>query len=128
MTDKNVIDIEDVRVNRLKKKKRRQKKPLSLRQRQQKRRKFITSLAIVFLLMSTLGYSLYKIVSLQIEKNKLKEEQQMLKEERDRLEVESKNVESLDYIEQQAREQLHLVLPGEILYILPEEEQGDNKK
>ena len=55
-------------------------------------------------------------------KNRLQIEQEELKKERDELKEEAKNVKSLDYIEQQARKQLHLVLPGEILYVLPESE------
>ena len=35
------------------------------------------------------------------------------------LEEELTRVDETDYIEQQAREQLHMIKPGEILYLLP---------
>ena len=46
-------------------------------------------------------------------------EQEMLIETRDKLIRELENVNNPEYIEQQARSQLRLVMPGEVLYILP---------
>jgi len=43
----------------------------------------------------------------------------MLIETRDKLIRELENVNNPEYIEQQARSQLRLVMPGEVLYILP---------
>ena len=72
-------------------------------------------------MLLTVGFSSYKIISLKMEESKLQQEQEQLKEERDALKQEAEDVKSPEYIEKQARDQLHLVLPGEILYMLPEE-------
>ena len=130
MTDKKVIDIQAARSNRNPSKhenkkvknKSKKKEPLSPRRRKQRNRRIITTVLVIILLIMTIGFSSYKIITLKLEKNRLQIEQEELKKERDELKEEAKNVKSLDYIEQQARKQLHLVLPGEILYVLPESE------
>lgn len=132
MTNKKVIDIEAARSKRKPKKKikfsekskgkkaGRSKEPLSPRQKKQRNRKIITFLVIVTVIGLTVGVSAYKMISLKVEKNRLQAEQEELKKEREALKNEAKSVQDLDYIEQQARKQLNLVLPGEILYVLPE--------
>ena len=47
--------------------------------------------------------------------------QKELNDEKAALQEELKNVNDLDYIEEQARNQLKLIKPGEILYILENE-------
>ena len=122
MAEKNVIDIEAARSRRKKKKK--EKKPLSPRRKQQIKRRLTVFLAVAAFLLLTVGFSFYKIVSLKVEESKLQQEQEELKAERDALQQEMKDVKSPEYIEKQAREQLHLLLPGEILYMLPGEDDN----
>ena len=80
---------------------------------------------VTLFLVVTVGGMGVKIVSLKMENKNLKQEQELLKEKRETLKTEKENVNSLDYIEQKAREQLHLVLPGEILYVLPQDEKKE---
>lgn len=120
MSEKNVIDIEAARSrHNKKKKKKREKRPLSPRRKQQIKRKLTVYLVVAAFLLLTVGFSSYKIISLKIEENRLQQEKEELMEERDALQEETKDVQSKEYIEKQAREQLHLLLPGEILYMLP---------
>ncbi|MBQ7245334.1 MAG: septum formation initiator family protein [Firmicutes bacterium] len=70
------------------------------------------------------------IVSLSIEKRELMEKNSELTDKRDELTAELENVNDLDYIEEQARKLLHMIKPGEILYILngsghPKDENGN---
>lgn len=129
MSGNNVIDIEAARSKRKKsKKKKKEKKPLSPRKKQQIKRKLMIYLLVAGFLILTLGYSTYKIISLKIEENQLQKKQEQLKEERDNLKEEAENVKSPEYIEKEARKQLHLLLPGEILYMLPGEEDSNGDK
>ena len=66
------------------------------------------------------------IISLSIENNKLRTQQEELKEERDRLKAKLKNVDNADYIEEQARKQLRLMNPDEILFVFEDEEGSDD--
>ena len=109
MAEKNVIDIEAAR---------------SRRNKKQIKRRLTVFLVVAAFLLLTVGFSFYKIVSLKVEESKLQQEQEELKEERDALQQEMKDVKSPEYIEKQAREQLHLLLPGEILYMLPGEDDN----
>lgn len=68
-----------------------------------------------------------KIVSLNIENRRLRAQQEQLEEERDRLESKLKNVDNSDYIEEQARKQLRLMNPDEILFIFDEEDKSGKK-
>ena len=125
MAEKNVIDLAAARSRRNKKKKKtKEKKPLSPRRKQQIKRRLTVFLVVAAFLLLTVGFSFYKIVSLKVEESKLQQEQEELKEERDALQQEMKDVKSPEYIEKQAREQLHLLLPGEILYMLPGEDDN----
>ena len=62
--------------------------------------------------------SIRKIVLLKIEQSELKEQQKALKEKRTKLKNELKNIDDKNYIEEQARKQLNMVKPGEILYMI----------
>ncbi|MBO4235110.1 MAG: septum formation initiator family protein [Firmicutes bacterium] len=63
------------------------------------------------------------IIGLSIEKRELEKQQRELADKRDELTAELENVNDLDYIEEQARKLLHMIKPGEILYILNGSEQ-----
>ena len=60
----------------------------------------------------------FVIVLLKIEQSELKEQQKALKEKRTKLKNELKNIDDKNYIEEQARKQLNMVKPGEILYMI----------
>lgn len=78
--------------------------------------------AIVLLLVVGLGMSIKNIFDLRAEQKALQEEKKALVVEKKSLQEELDNVDDYDYIEEQARIQLKLIKPGEILYILDDEE------
>ncbi len=80
-------------------------------------------LVVIGAFLLAVGYSVHTIWRLKAEQKALLATQQELEQRKADLEQELENVEDLDYIEQQARERLHMVLPGEILYILPDSEE-----
>ena len=80
---------------------------------------------IVVVLIAVLGMSVKNIFDLRAEQKALTEENQALAVEKESLEEELKNVNDKDYIEEQARIQLKLIKPGEILYIFDDEKKDD---
>ncbi|MBE6032774.1 MAG: septum formation initiator family protein [Clostridiales bacterium] len=131
-----VIDFEEAREERRRKraeaaskkeKKKPEKKPLSARRKKQsaraaRRRFLLVALAVVIVLLA--AFSAHNIFELREDQ---REAQQMLKdleEERDRLQDELNHVSSPEYVEQKAREDLHMIYPDEYLYIVPEDDAG----
>ncbi len=88
-----------------------------------KRRRRLVYWAIVILILVTVGFTVQHLLELRAEQQALIAEQQELEQRKEDLTKELKRVNDPDYIEQKAREQLHLIKPGEILYIMPEEDQ-----
>ena len=71
----------------------------------------------------------YNIVAVELYQNQVEAENLALTNQKIKLQEELKNVSDPKYIEQQARTQLRMIFPGEILYVLPEkaeENDGDN--
>jgi cell division protein FtsB len=82
----------------------------------------------VFLfILCIIGVSAFNIVSLKLTEAKTMKEQQALLEQKDKLEKVYSQVNSPEYIEQQARQQLRMIKPGEILYVLPDEDGKKDK-
>ena len=65
--------------------------------------------------------------TLHIEKSHLEKTQKELEQKKDDLTAELKNVNELDYIEEQARKQLKMIKPGEVLYVLDGKKNKDGK-
>lgn len=86
------------------------------------RRRFIYAAVFIAIAAIIVG-SAYNVLSLLEEKADMEAEQQSLIEMKERLQEELSNVNTPEYIEQQARSQLRLVMPGEILFILPKEDK-----
>ena len=83
------------------------------------------ALTVVILIVGIIfALSVKNIVDLRIEQKNLKKENVELKAEKKKLEAELKNVNDKNYIEEQARTQLNMIKPGEILYITGDD---DNK-
>ncbi|MEE3362631.1 MAG: septum formation initiator family protein [Anaerovoracaceae bacterium] len=78
-------------------------------------------ICIVAALIAWSGIRIYKVES---EKAALLQEQQQLTKEKKELREELKKVNDLDYIENQARDKLKMVMPGETLYVLPEDKDS----
>ena len=78
--------------------------------------------AIVVILAIFVGMSVKNVLELSLEQHQLKKENASLKEKKAALEKEFENINDKDYIEEQARKQLNMVKPGEIVYIIEGEE------
>lgn len=105
-----------------------QVRPKVNRRRARKWRRFFIYLFVFVVLATMVSFSVHDIVKLKMEERELKKEQiRLLKQKKD-LKEELKKINEPDYIEQQARKQLRMILPGEILYILPTEEELKKEK
>ena len=126
-----------VNIKAAKKNKRKHEKNKSLEKKQKKNKVALTSeekekaikrrlitIVIVILLIIAAGYSIYKIGVLQVEKHNLDEQNMDLRREKTLLEEELKNVQDLEYVEEEAREKLNLIMPGEVIYRFSDDEKG----
>ena len=82
--------------------------------------------AVVVIMIAVVGVSVKSIFSLRAEQAELSADNSRLTAEKASLAEELKNVNDYEYIEEQARIQLRLIKPGEVLYIL-DEQQDDNE-
>lgn len=73
---------------------------------------------IVVVLLIGIGVVVKNIIGLSLEKKALEQQNAELTDRRDDLTAELQNVNDPDYIEEQARKLLHMIKPGEVLYIL----------
>lgn len=93
------------------------------RHSRKRRRRRLIYLTVFLLFAVTVGFAVRNIVVLKLEQNELRAKQEELQQEKKDLEQELSRVGDQDYIEQQARKQLHMVKPGEIMYVFPDEEE-----
>ena len=90
-----------------------------------KRRNRILALLAIVVTFSLLGTMCGKdIVRLKAENRALKKQQIALEKQRDELKEELKRVDDQEYIREQARKQLRLLNPGEILFTFEDEEDS----
>lgn len=68
------------------------------------------------------------IIKLQNENRELKKQQKELEEERDKLKSEVERAGDREYLQEQARKQLHLLNPGEILFTFDDENAPAEKE
>jgi cell division protein FtsB len=124
-----VIDINEARQLRKQKREeaaekkykvRKTKSVVTQRQAGKKARRRMVYFVILLAILGIVAASVVNIISLRLAKAETLKEQQALLEERARLERTYSQVNSPEYIEQQARQQLKMIKPGEILYVLPE--------
>ncbi|MGI6721193.1 MAG: cell division protein FtsL [Anaerovoracaceae bacterium] len=99
-------------------------KKLKKRLNSKHKRKNLIVLAIVVVLALVIGFSTYNTVNLKLEQHKLLSRQEQLEQKKKDLKQELSTVNDDDYIEQQARKQLKLIMPGETLYILPDDKNA----
>jgi len=86
-------------------------------------RRFVMS-AIILIFVVSVGVSGFKLIALQSEYKQLTQRHEELELLKESLTAELKYVDSKEYIEQQARKSLKLVMDNEILFLIPE----DNKE
>ena len=133
------IDIEEARRKRQEKRSRQHKKgrtnpspvsdrPVRASIKQAKKRRSIISAAIIFAIVAVIGVSVYNIVTLKQEQKEILKQQQELKEQKAELEEELNQLSNPDYIKEQARTQLRLVLPGEKIYVPSADETEQEKE
>ena len=75
---------------------------------------------IVVVLVGVGAVSVKTIIGLHLEKSELEKENAMLEQEKSDLQAELKSIDDLEYIEEQARKQLRMIKPGEVLFVLDE--------
>lgn len=107
---------------------REERRDVAKKKKKTKINKVRTVLTVIgIILVAVLGLSVKNIFDLHAEQAELARENKQLVNEKKELKQELKNVNNLEYIEEQARIQLKLVKPGEILYILDDEKKEDGK-
>ena len=99
-----------------------QKSAPSQRKAAKRRRRMLIYAAIIIFVVAAVSVSAIEIISLEKEKARLAAEQAELKKELEAAKDELASTDDPDYIEQQVREKLNMVYPGEIIYISPDEE------
>jgi len=92
----------------------------SVRQKSKHLRRKTVYVLVILMIIAAVALQAVNIISLNKERKNLETDQQNLKKEQARLQEELNNVNSWEYVEQQARQQLKLIMPGEILYVFPE--------
>lgn len=88
--------------------------------RQKKRRKILIGF-IVVCIIGVMSLSLINIISIKKELHDVRIQQEQLKKEKSDLEKELQNINDPENLEEQARNQLRLIKPGETLYMFPDE-------
>ena len=104
------------------------KEALSQRKSAKKRRRLLIYAAEIVFVVAAISVSAVEIISLEKEKAQLATEQAELKKELEVAKDELANTDDPDYIEQQVREKLNMVYPGEIIYVSPDEENKIDDK
>lgn len=132
-----VIDIESAREERRKKRAlvnekriQKEKQPgeaMSRRRTIKIRRKRIVYGLVFLLIAVVIGAAIYNLISLKIEEARALKELETLNEQKAELEEELSRIDSPEYIEQQAREQLRMIMPGETLYVVNNEDEDDKE-
>ncbi len=89
---------------------------------------FLTSTIITVFLMFTFIGQRIKIASLNKESKLLKVEQENLEKQIDDLVKEIKEVNSLEYIEKKAREELGMIKKDENIYVNPDDTDEETKE
>lgn len=81
----------------------------------------------IFIVLAVTTYYAYNVIAVEIVQKQVEAEHEALMLEKAELEDELKNVSDPKYIEQQARTQLRMISPGEVLYILPDMQKEQNE-
>jgi cell division protein FtsB len=130
-----VIDIEEARELRKRKREeaaekkykvRKTKSVVTQRQAGKKARRRLIYLVIFLAILCVIAASAFNIINLKLTEARTLKEQQDLLAQKARLERIYSQVNSPEFIEQQARQQLKMIRPGEILYVLPD--KNNSKK
>ena len=95
-----------------------------------KKHRKIIYIAFVLAAFAFMLYSGVRLMNLEAKKQQAQQELEKLQAKEEELNAELRELDSEDYIEQEARSELHMIKDGEIVYVvtLPEEEnkEGSN--
>ncbi len=97
---------------------RQNRRKMALRRRQAQRR--LIAVAAALFILVVLGYSVGNILVLKHDLHTAKKQQVQYEEEKAQLQKDLKEIDDLQNLEEQARDQMRLIKPGETLYIFPE--------
>lgn len=121
-----IIDLDLVREERRKKRREQlekkapvEKDALSRRRLAKRRRYAIITTAVVLFVAAVVASSGLKLWRLSREKQATQNELRMLTEKEAALQNELTQLGSDEYIEREARAELHMIFPGEVLYVIP---------
>lgn len=95
-----------------------EKAKVAAENRKSRRKVYLIAFLILAIIVALFGRNTYQIVQLTKEKKAQEEKLRELETSIDRLNEELTRVTSDEYIEQQAREQLKMIYPGETLYVV----------
>ena len=98
---------------------RQNRRMMALRKRKIRIKTVIAVVALGLLLL--LGLSAGRIVLLKHELRTAEKDHRRYEEEKEQLQREMEDSDDLETLEEQARDQMRLIMPGETLYIFPEE-------
>ncbi len=103
---------------------RRPETPEEQRKRRRKRsarRKKLIPVAIILAVLGFAFFSLYRIVDLKLEQKELLAQQEKLEQQKKELDSQLEDSDDPELIESKARELLNMIMPGESLYVLPDD-------
>lgn len=93
--------------------------PVRAKRAKSRRKGVLVLILVVVLAAAVTARAVQKMVSLTQERARVQAQLDELEKRRSELENELLMVNSDEYVEQQARSQLHMIKPGEVLYIVP---------
>lgn len=129
-----IINFEDEREKRREKRKQlsdkkksgQESEPSSVSSRRAAKRvkRRLLYVAVTALVIGIIAFSVYNVVTLRIERAEAEAAKIALEKEQAKLKKEYSLIDSDEYIEEKARENLHMVRPGEMIYVLPGESEA----
>ena len=129
-----VIDIEEARRKRQEKRQKQQSRSRQQEENAQKRaavksrvkagrkRKHITYAVVILCIIAAIGLSAINIISLKAEYKEAEQQKQVLMQQKEEMEQQLKDSSKDKYIEEEARQQLRMVKPGETVFIVPNQQ------
>lgn len=96
------------------------------RRKTKKRRRTGVYVLVIVLVLAVFGFLLHSVIGLKMQQHELEAKKIELEKKKKELKEEKKAVSDNDYIEEQARKQLKMIKPGEILYVLPDDEDTES--
>ena len=90
-------------------------------------RHLATILLVALAIFLVGGFSAFRILDLKMEQRDLLAQQEELTKQKEKLKEQLNNVNDPEFIEEEARKQLKMIMPGETLYILQDEKQEDDQ-